>query len=64
MLTSCVYKFHSLRYIDNKNKDILILSQGRTQGMHDTILTVEAKYNINFSQPRYINNISIQRERL
>ena len=34
--------------IDHKNKDMLILSEGRTQGLDDATLTVEAKYNINF----------------
>ena len=31
-------------HIDNKGKDILILSIGPTQGLNDTTLTVEAKY--------------------
>ena len=39
-------------HIDNKNKDILILDEGQTQGLYDTILTIEAKYPINFTQPR------------
>ena len=37
-------------YIDNKNKDILILGEGPTQGLDDTTLTAEAKYSINFSR--------------
>ena len=36
--------------IDNKGKDILILGEGRTQGLDDTTLTAEAKYSINFSR--------------
>ena len=32
-------------HIDNKNKDILILSKG----LDDTTLTAEAKYSTNFS---------------
>ena len=36
--------------IDNKGKDILILGEGPTQGLHDTTLTAEAKYPINFTQ--------------
>ena len=36
-------------YIDNKNKDTLILGEGPTQGLDDT-LTAEAKYPINFTQ--------------
>ena len=39
-------------HIDNKNKDILILGEGLTQGLDDTTLTAEAKYPINFTQPR------------
>ena len=35
---------------DNKNKDILILGKGPTQGLVDTILTGEAEYSINFSR--------------
>ena len=36
-------------HIDNKNKDILILGEGLTQGLDDTTLTVEAKYPIYFT---------------
>ena len=36
--------------VDNKGRDILILSEGPTQGLHDTTLTTEAKYPINFTQ--------------
>ena len=39
-------------HIDNKNKDILILGEEPTQGLDDTTLTAEAKYLINFTQPR------------
>ena len=39
-------------HIDNKNKAILILDIGPTQGLDDTTLTTEAKYPINFTQPR------------
>ena len=39
-------------HIDNKNKDILILGEELTQGLDDTTLTTEAKYPINFTQPR------------
>ena len=38
-------------HIDNKNKDILILGKGPTQGLDDTTLTAEAPYSINFSRP-------------
>ena len=37
-------------HIDNKNKDILILGKGPTQGLEDAILTAEAKYPIYFTQ--------------
>ena len=37
----------SSMHIDNKNKDILILVEGQTQGLDDTTLIVEAKYSIN-----------------
>ena len=36
-------------YVDNKEKDILILGEGPTQGLDDTTLTAEAKYPINFT---------------
>ena len=35
--------------IDNKNKDILILGEGPTQGLDDTTLVAEAKYPIHFT---------------
>ena len=37
-------------HVDNKRKDILILGEGAIQGLHDTTLTAEAKYPINFTQ--------------
>ena len=37
-------------HINNKNKYILILGQGTTQGLDDTTLTAEAKYPTNFTQ--------------
>ena len=42
----------SSAHIDNRNKDILILGEGSTQGLDDTIVTAEAKYPINFTQLR------------
>ena len=39
-------------HIDNKNKDISILGEGPTQGLDETTLKAEAKYPINFTQPR------------
>ena len=37
-------------HIDRKNKDILILGEGPTQGLDDTTLTSGTKYFINFTQ--------------
>ena len=39
-------------HIGNKNKDILILGEGPTQGLDDTTLTAEVEviYPINFAQ--------------
>ena len=37
-------------HIDNKRKDILILSKRPTQGLNRTTLTAEATYSINFFQ--------------
>ena len=42
----------SSAHIDDKNKDVLILGDGPTQGLDDTTLTAQAKYPINFTQPR------------
>ena len=36
-------------HVYNKERDILILGEGKTQGLDDTILTAEAKYPINFT---------------
>ena len=38
-------------HVDNKNNDILILGEGRTQGLDDTTSTAEAKYPIMFTKP-------------
>ena len=39
-------------HIDNKNKDIFILSERLTQGLDDTALTAEAKYSILHNQEK------------
>ena len=44
-------------HIDNKRKDILILDEGPTQGLDDTLLTVEAKYLINFQDHKEVYTI-------
>ena len=41
----------SFVHIDNKNKDVLILGEGPTQGLDDTTLTAEVIYPITFTQP-------------
>ena len=38
-------------HIDNKKKGIFIPGEGPTQGLHDTTLTAEIQYSINFSRP-------------
>ena len=38
--------------INNKGKDIIIISEESTQGLDDTTLIAEAKYPIDFMQPR------------
>ena len=38
-------------HVDNKNNDILILGEERTQGLDATTLTAEAKYSIIFTKP-------------
>ena len=46
-------------HIDNKEKYILILGEGPTQGLDDTTLTAEAKYPLDFTQPnkRFVLNL-------
>ena len=39
-------------HIDNKIKDILILTEETTQGLYDATLGAEAIYPINFTQSR------------
>ena len=43
-----VADMNSSVHTDNKNKDILILGEGTTQGLDDTTLTAKAKYYVNF----------------
>ena len=38
--------------IDKKNKDVLVLGEGTTEGLDNTTFTAEAKLPINFTQPR------------
>ena len=38
-------------HIDNTGKGILILGEGSTQGLYDAILTAEAIFAINFTEP-------------
>ena len=37
-------------HANNKNKDVLILGKGQTQGLDNTTLTTESEYSINFSR--------------
>ena len=46
-------------HIDYKNKDILILGKGQTQGLRNTTLTEEAIYSINFTQPNKRSVLSL-----
>ena len=39
-------------HIDNKNKDVVILGEGPTQGLDDTTSITEAKYPNKFTQTR------------
>ena len=38
-------------HVDNKEKVVLILGEGPTQGLDNTALIEEGKYLINFTQP-------------
>ena len=46
-------------HIDEKNKDILILGEGPTQGLNDTALAAKAKYPINYTQSGKIFVLSL-----
>ena len=46
-------------HIDNIRKEILILGEGQTQELYDTILTAEAIYPVNFIQPNKIFPLSV-----
>ena len=35
-------------HFDNRNKNILVLAEGSTQGLADATITAETKYPINF----------------
>ena len=36
--------------IDGRNQNILVLSEGQTQGLDNATITAEAKYPINFTK--------------
>ena len=40
----------SSAHVDNKDKDILILGEGPTQGLDGTTLTIEKMYSTNFTE--------------
>ena len=46
-------------HVDDKNKCILILGEGPTQGLDDTTSTVEPKYPINFKKPNQRSVLSL-----
>ena len=48
-------------HIDNKGKDILILGEEPRQVLHDSTLTVEGRYPINFTQPnkRFVLSLTV-----
>ena len=46
-------------HVDDKNKCILILGEGPTQGLDDTTLTAEPKYPINFKKPNKRSVLSL-----
>ena len=37
-------------HVNNKNKNIVVLGEGPTQGLDDTTLTAKTKYPINFTE--------------
>ena len=39
-------------HVDIKEKDILVLGEGQTQGLDDTTIITEAKYPIDFTESR------------
>ena len=47
-------------HTDNKNKNIFILGEGSRQRLDDAKLTAEAKYPVNFTQPRKIFLLSLR----
>ena len=47
-------------HVANKGKDILIFGEGQTEVSNDITLTAEAKYPINFTQPRKRFILSLQ----
>ena len=46
-------------HIDNKSNDILTLGEWSTPELHDTTLTAETKYPINFTQSAKIYVLSL-----
>ena len=47
-------------HVDNKNKDILILGEGPTEGLDDMTLTAKEKYPMNFTQPNKRFRLSLR----
>ena len=49
-MSSFLELYSSFMHIYNKNKDILVLVEGPSQGLDDTTLLAEAKFPIIFAQ--------------
>ena len=50
---------YSSVHIDNKNKNILTLRKGPTQGLDNFALTAEVEYSINFTEEGEKNCLSL-----
>ena len=57
-----IFGVHTILYVhfDNKKKDTLILGIRPTQGLHNTALTTDAQYLINFSRSNRKICLSLQ----
>ena len=51
-------------HVDNKEKDMLILGERPTHRLHDTTLTAEAKYPIDFTQSnrRFVLSLPLRKK--
>ena len=44
-----IFEVGNVVYVDNRNKSILVLGEGPTEGLDDTTITEEAKFLIDFT---------------